>query len=67
MTLSPMMRRLATMSKKLRRAIALLIIIAVASPLPALYKALVAVPALMVLTLDYDEFNIKMMKEGKQL
>lgn len=52
------------MKKKNRRIIAMIILATIFSVLPSLAKALIALPLMVLLLIDYDNFSIDLLKEG---
>lgn len=55
------------LKKRTRRLLAIIALVAVASPLDPLVKLLITFPMLQLLLIDYDEFNLRKLRkvEGK--
>lgn len=52
------------MSKKTRRILALVVIVALFSSLETLIKAMIVIPTIQILLIDFDEFNQINEEEG---
>lgn len=52
------------LKKRTRRLLAIVILVAVASPQEPLVKLLIALPSLQWLLMDYDEFRLNLKNRG---
>lgn len=51
------------LKKRTRRLLAIIALVAVASPLDPLVKLLITFPMLQLLLIDYDEFNLSKLRK----